>query len=912
MHKYIWFGIGGVCMVWFLSNYGKVDDTMNKGNDVQSHVIKKVLDNGMTILVRPVHHVPKVSVQLWYNVGSKDEKTGEKGLAHLIEHMIFKGTDTLSESDINVATHMLSGSCNAFTSYDYTGYLFNMPKHNWTETLPIMADCMRNCRFDTNMLNSEMKAVIQELKMYRDNYSASLFEHLVSTIFEEHPYHYPIIGYKQDLWGASSDVLHKFYKKHYVPNNAALVVVGDVNPEEVYTLAKKHFAVIAADTTYKKTQNYLNKDIASKSITLYRDLQQPMVAYAFTVPGLQEKKDHVLNLIAWVLGKGKSSRLYKKLVNELQLATSVSADSDDLFEHGIFFIACEPKRIADIAEIERVIKQELLNIIQEGFTEQEVSRAVKQTEMSLYNLLENLESQAYQIGKYFWATGDENYAFNYLQQQSNAQLQEAMQEMVAKYFRPSVMHRGEILPLAQEEIDVWAELQTESDAEDNRILEAHPRSTPIEPAVYANNLKVGEPGVFNFPKPQIITLSNGLKVLYHHNSNTPKIDVMLQLKARSCYDPQQKQGLYTFMADMLTEGTTRYSAEQLADIVESRGMGLGAYPGGVSMYMTHEDFGFGMQMLHEVLSNASFDEQHMEKVRAQVLADIKNYWDEPWSFSGQLLREQLYKNHPYSKNSMGVRQVIEQISHDDLYNFYKQVVTPEGATLAIVGNLDGYNIKKELEQTIGKWHGQKVNDIEFPTLCSVEPTEVNYPINRDQVVLCFAGLSIDRKHPDYDKLLLFDQIFGGGALGSMSSRLFQLREQSGLFYRINGSLVAGADEQPGVVLVKTIVSMDRLAEAEKVIKQAIDMVPDTLTEQELNEAKRAISNTLIDQFASNRGIAHMFLLADRYGFAPDFFDKRAEQLAHITLGDIQQAVKKIMSSDKLITLRVGRVEKQLN
>jgi zinc protease len=172
-------------------------------------VIKKVLPNGMTVLVRAVHTIPKVSIQLWYNVGSKDEMTGEKGIAHLIEHMIFKGTQgkdslNMSEVDINTIAHKLSGNSNAFTAQDFTGYRFDFPTHHWKEALPIMADSMRHAAFKDELLNSEMKAVIQELKMRRDRYSIDLIENLMSTIFADHPYHYPIIGFKQDLWNVHS------------------------------------------------------------------------------------------------------------------------------------------------------------------------------------------------------------------------------------------------------------------------------------------------------------------------------------------------------------------------------------------------------------------------------------------------------------------------------------------------------------------------------------------------------------------------------------------------------------------------------------------------------------------------------------------------------------------------------------
>jgi predicted Zn-dependent peptidase len=163
-------------------------------------VYKKILKNGLAVLVRPMHTIPEVSLQIWYKVGSKDEKSGERGIAHLIEHMIFKGTQgkgslPLSESDINIVVHKLSGSCNAFTSYDYTGYLFTFPTHNWKEALPIMADCMQHCAFKEDHLSSEMKAVIQELKLYRDEYADLLLNDLLAVIFPDHPYHYPIIGY---------------------------------------------------------------------------------------------------------------------------------------------------------------------------------------------------------------------------------------------------------------------------------------------------------------------------------------------------------------------------------------------------------------------------------------------------------------------------------------------------------------------------------------------------------------------------------------------------------------------------------------------------------------------------------------------------------------------------------------------
>jgi zinc protease len=877
-------------------------------------VIKKQLANGMTILIYPTHTIPSVSVQIWYKVGSKDENNGEKGIAHLIEHMIFKGTTGkgslgLSESDINTITHMLSGSCNAFTAQDYTGYLFNLPTHHWKMALPIMADCMLNCTFSDEHLNSEMKAVIQELKMRRDNYGLSLAEALLSAVFIDHPYHYPIIGFKQDLWNVRGKDLLKFYKKHYAPNNATLVVVGDVNPDEVIKLAQQYFGHLKPDTSYKRPEFFHTKDIIAKSVTLYRDVQQPLVLAAFVVPGLSSKNKPILDITSWILGAGKGSRLYRKLVDETCLATSLSTFYWDLlFDHSLFFIAFEPKKVEDVNTILTLINQEIHDIVTNGLQQQELVRAVNKARMSYYELLEENEQQAYEMGKYFLATGDENYIFNYLQE-DYATLQKEVVQLLAQNFRPSVMHVGKVLPLPASEKQAWAQLQKESDQEDFRILSARIRTQEVEPPQYAQHVAIKQPVAFAFPKADKAMLSNGIKLLYYNNPSTPKINLELRFKAKDYYEPQKCQGLYTFMTSMMLEGTQKHTAAQLAQELESRGMSLRVFPGGVSMSMLSADFEKGLELLLEVLTQATFNDAEIEKVRVQLLADLKNFWDDPSAFSGQLIKEVIYREHPYSKNNRGTQETITAIQREDLVDLYTKFITPAGATLAIVGDLKGYNVPAVVQKVLGAWQGQDVETITFPALQPAQAREINYPINRDQVVLCFAAPSIARKHPDFDKLFIFDQILGGGVLNSMSSRLFELREQTGLFYGIAGSLIAQSNEQPGMVMVKTKVSLDRLQEAEKVIKDTLAHVADTITQDEFDHAKNAILNSLTQNFETNASTASAFLYLDKFGFADDFYDKRAQDLARITIPEVQAAVKRALQTDKLATFRIGRIEK---
>lgn len=869
-------------------------------------VYKKILDNGLTILVRPNHIIPKTSLQLWYNVGSKDEKTGEKGIAHLIEHMIFKGTDTLSESDINMITHKLSGSCNAFTSYDYTGYLFDFPSHQWHEALTIMADCMRNCTFKQEFLNSEMKAVVQELKMYRDNYVSTLIQQMISSIFGDHPYHYPVIGFKQDLWNLKRDALVSFYQKHYIPNNATLVVVGDVDAEEVFAFAQKVFGPIEPNWDYKKEEFYHGTDIENTSIALYRDVSNPTIAWAFTVPGARAGYDYVYDVLSIVLGSGKASRLHKKLQDELQLVTSIETFVYDFFDYGLFYCMFQPKDQRVIEQIKTIFFEEIDAIIANGLSEQELIRATKQVQNDYLSVLENNQKQAYTIGESFLATGNDEYLMTYLEYPFE-QIAPTIKKILSEYFRACLMHTGMLLPLAESDKDVWRLAQDRSDQEDARILSGITREADVEEGSRVHDVAVVPAPIFHFPKPNTFVLPNGLTVVSYHNPTVAKIEAIFEFKAKQYNDPESLEGLCSFLNAMLLEGTNSLSAEELADAIETLGMTFESRPGFAAMSMLSDDFERGLSLMHEIFTEANFPEQALEKVRTQMKIELKNFWDTPTQFVSYLARKEIYKNHPYGTLSLGTQESMNAISRDDLVQAYPHYFSPKGAVVSIVGDLKGYDLEAIITKIFADWDTEPARKPEFPALAPVVPHEILYPMNRDQIVLAFAGQSVARSNPNFDALLLFDHIFTGGAAGSMNSRLFELRERSGLFYTISGSLLSNSDDQPGMVYIRTIVSQDRLQEAESAIKNVINTAVTTITEEEFQQAKDALAHSLVDNFETNKNIAASFLFLERFRLPGDYFDTRAQRLSEITIPMIQQAASSILDTNKMVTIKIGRV-----
>ena len=315
----------------------------------------------------------------------------------------------------------------------------------------------------------------------------------------------------------------------------------------------------------------------------------------------------------------------------------------------------------------------------------------------------------------------------------------------------------------------------------------------------------------------------------------------------------------------------------------------------------------GLDLLADMLSNALFDEKAIEKIRAQILSDITDFWDTPGQFVGQLARDAVYGNHPYHKSYFGTRESIAAITRDYLLEAYKKYITPQEAVLVLVGDIERYDIKKLVENSLGSWTGPAVDDIIFPSLAPIKESVIKYPINRDQTVLAFAGLSLARTDKDYDKILLFDQILTGGALGSMSSKLFEIREQTGLFYTAGGSLLAGAHTQPGMMFIRAIVSPDKLAQAEHLIGGVLDLGAAGTTAEDIDEAKRAVIGALIDNFATHQAIASSLLFLETFMLPADFFDTRMQQLENITLAEVSDAVSRLVHTKNMARIYIGRM-----
>ncbi len=879
------------------------ETVQSNGIMTQNRVFKTVLSNGLTVLICQKKAAPKVAVQIWYNVGSVHEKPGEKGMAHFLEHMIFKGTkDKLSESDINAVSQKLSAYANAFTSFDYTAYVFDVPVANWHQVLPIFADCMRNCTFEQDRMNSEVKAVIQELKMYKDEYNWSLYEAMITNLFESHPYHYPIIGYKQDLWNLQRETFLKFYKKYYVPNNATLVIVGDVDIEQTVQQVKAEFDAIEQGAPVEHEQFFCSEDLQAKSVTLYRNTQQAFCALAYLVPGAREKKDFMYDIIGTLLANGKGSRLYRKLVDELGFVTSINCMTYDLFDKGVFFIQFKPRQESEIEAIKEIILREIELLAYGEISDIELRRALKFAQVDYQHLLEDTHKQASAVGKSFICHKDEMYPFEYCTYNPST-IKQDIQSLLQTYFKATLCNQGQILSVKEQDKNYLNYLQEQSDTLDTQILQNKERATMVEGARYAQTIEVKNLEHIYNPDSDAFVLSNGLNVVICPNDDVDMVEILVRYKTDEQYDPKDKLGLSNMVAALMKEGTSTYPDLAFMSEAESYGISISTGAGFIKLSMLSSEIQKGLSLLHDMLENATLDQSALDRVRDRLETVLVQYWDTPSKCIRQIAEQEVYQDHPYAHMALGSEKSLQNLTRDMCYDWYKKTVSAHDAYILISGTFDKNNIKRDVERLFSSWRNDVVRDIEYPALHEIQPRVVDVVKQRDQVVLAFAGLSVDRLHPDYYALLVFEQLLAVG----MNSRLFELREQTGLFYTVGGSLVANSSKQPGMIYIRTIVSKDRLGEAERVIRHCLDTAILTVHEDEFKEAQEMVINGFAECFENNEAILNTLCFLKKFNLPDDYFQQSIAKVRAIKLEDMKVVVQKYVQSNKLITIRVGRL-----
>lgn len=368
------------------------------GKPLLRDIHHEVLDNGLRVFLIESREVPVVSHWIWYSVGSRDERSGETGLSHFLEHMMFKGTADFPKGSIDTATARMGGNNNAMTSQDYTAYYFNLASDRWTKALEIEASRMTGCLLDPTEFESEKKVVIEELQMGEDEPWRPLWQAVESMAFQIHPYHHPIIGWREELERLERDTMMDYYRRHYSPDRASLIVVGDVATGAAMDQIRETLGRIPSSGVERATVLQEGEQKGEKRIELAFPGNLARCAMAWHTCRTGERNDTVLDLASTLLSSGKTSRFYRGLIQGREIATLADVYNETRLDPGLFWVIAEGKPDTEPADLEAALLEELDRFVQDGPTEEELARSKKQILNSFFFSLETVGSQAQRLG----------------------------------------------------------------------------------------------------------------------------------------------------------------------------------------------------------------------------------------------------------------------------------------------------------------------------------------------------------------------------------------------------------------------------------------------------------------------------------------------------------------------------------
>lgn len=417
----------------------------------QAQVSEFMLENGLKVIIAEDHKAPLAVFQIWYKVGSMDEAPGRTGMSHLLEHMMFKGTEKYGSKEISRQVQRLGGVDNAYTSKDVTVYFQRLPSDKISLSVDIESDRMQNLLIEEQEVLSERKVVMEERRLrYEDDPQNSLYEEVVAAAFKAHPYQWPVIGWMADLAVMQRDTLKEHYQTYYAPNNAFIVVVGDVDPKEMFSLIKKRFSAIKPGAEIKRFITKEPTQRGQRRVYLKKEAELPYILAVYHTPKFPHKDAYALEVLASVLSDGKSSRLYKSLIYEKKVALSAFAEfSGDNRDPHLFYFGATAAPGVDAGELEDALWNEAAIVMQEPPTDFELQKAKNQIEAYFIMGQDSLDFQARVIGT-FEMMGDWRMKDAYVEGIREVTAKD-VQRVAAQYLVTENRTTGVLIPIKHEE-----------------------------------------------------------------------------------------------------------------------------------------------------------------------------------------------------------------------------------------------------------------------------------------------------------------------------------------------------------------------------------------------------------------------------------------------------------------------------
>ena len=816
---------------------------------------KRVLPNGLTIIVQEDRSAPVASVQAWCGTGSIDENAHlGAGLSHILEHMLFKGTKRYPANAIAQKVQDVGGYINAYTSFDRTVYWIDVPKDGSSVALEILSDAMMNSTLPAAEYAKEQEVIRREFAMGMDDPDRMAGQLLFATAFQRHPYRLPVIGLIDVYNQLTRDQVMEYYQARYVPNNLTFIVVGDVEAEAVYRQLGDFFKAYPAKSLQPVFVPSEPPQLGRRVVHQDFVTELTRLSLAWHIPEITHPDVPALDLLSTILGDGRSSRLYRRVREEAGVAYGVSAFSYTPGDPGLLGID------ATVEPANREATQELiLKIISEikdtGVTAEELAKAKKISLSHHLGSLTTMRGQASDLGSNWFLTRNLDFTRDYLA---------AVQKLTADDIRR-----------------VTAKYLTDDNL---TIVSLNPKTAAAGKIETPRPLAAGE--------IQKIELSNGLRLLVREDPRLPLVSMASVFRGGLLAETRATNGITRLMAKVLVKGTKTRTAEEIADTIEAVGGSIGSDAGNnsfsVALDVTQPDLKLGIEILSDILLNATMPKGAVAREKEVQLAGIKEDEEQLTTVARNILREALFREHPYALRGKGSVESVRKLTQKDLIAFRDRYLVAKNGVISVFGNVKAAEVRDLFEQALGEMRSGELAHTRPPQPVPLDQTATVESLKeKAQGVLMVGYRGADIFSPDRFALELIDE-----ASSDLGSRFFvRIREQMGLAYYVGASQMQGL--VPGLFLFYLGTDPQKIELVKAALLEEISkLASEGLTADELARAKKKMIGQQQIANQSNDSFGYMAALDELYGLGFNHYKTLEREVEAVGLEDIRRVAAK--------------------
>ncbi|WP_379922321.1 M16 family metallopeptidase [Erythrobacter sp. R86502] len=872
------------------------------------------LENGLTVIVHQDRKAPIVGVAVWYNVGSKDEPEGQTGFAHLFEHLMFNGSENAPDDYFQYLAEMGATDYNGTTDFDRTNYFQTVPRPALERALWLESDRMGYLLGAvTQQKLDNQRGVVQNEKRQGDNEPGGLvFYEILNALFPEgHPYRHNVIGSMADLDAASMETVRGWFRDKYGPNNATLVMAGDISPEEARPLVEKYFGQIARGPVNTPAAAAVPMLSENKRMVMKDQVAATTLSKFWPVPGMTDADLTALAVGGNILGGLASSRLDEALVRDEQLAVSVSAGNYDFQRVGVFAVEMTLKPGVDLAAAEARLDALLQQFISEGPTDDEVRRAATS---SLAGTIRGLEQvggfggKAVTLAQGEVLAGDAAFyakQFDTLASITPTDVTAAMQRWVSKPAFTLVLEPGARDAAYEEAASVGADANaSERDRAAEALTVTKERPKPA----------IGSEATLDFPSIERATLSNGMTVNYARRTAVPATYVAMSFNAGTVADPDGKSGVETLALGLFDEGTAKLSSQQIAEASERLGANIAVGGGNDRSTFTLSaltaNLAPSLDLMRQIVREPAFNPDDLERVRTQTITGIRQAMKSPQGIAQRTITPELFgEDSPYG--GVSTVESVSAITRDDLVAFKDAWIRPDNGEVFVISDKPLDEIVTALNTAFGDWTAPATAKgvKQFTAAPQAEGNRiilVNRPNSPQSFIYGAQVTPLDAGDPAFVAFNSANNSLGGNFLARLN---MNLRETKGWSYGVRGG--TQARENAVIYGISGGVQADRTGEslAEMIRETDEFLTSKGVTTPELERSIASQVGALPGQFETSPAVLGAMQSNALFG-RPDIYQ---ETLASIyraqTTASLDAAARAAIDTDKFVWVVVGDASK---